>query len=116
MVNKDGKTVTPGLSAFQASASGADWAGAKNFYLILTNQPGAESWPIVGASFIIVYKRPANPPATKTALTFFDWAYKNGGDMARQLDYVPIPDNVVSLIEKTWSEQIRDSIGKPLWP
>jgi phosphate transport system substrate-binding protein len=116
MVNKDGKTVTPGLNTFQAAAAGADWAGAKDFYLILTNQPGAESWPIVGASFIIIYNRPVNPPATKTALTFFDWAYKNGGDMARQLDYVPIPDNVVSLIEKTWSEKVKDSIGKPLWP
>jgi phosphate transport system substrate-binding protein len=115
LVNKDGKTLEPGLKAFQAAAANANWAGAKDYYLILTNQPGAESWPITGASFIIVYKRPVDPQATLTALKFFDWAYKNGGDAAEQLDYVPIPAPVVTLIEKTWADSIKDSIGKSLW-
>jgi phosphate transport system substrate-binding protein len=115
MINKDGKTIDPGLKAFQAAAANADWAGAKDYYLILTNQPGADSWPITGASFIIVYKRPVDPPATLTALKFFDWAYKNGGDAAEQLDYVPLPNAVVSQIQKTWADSIKDSIGKPLW-
>jgi phosphate transport system substrate-binding protein len=115
MVNKDGKVLEPGLKVFQAAASNADWASAKNFYLILTNQPGAESWPITGASFILLHKRPVDPQATLTALKFFDWAFRNGGEAAEQLGYVPIPANVVSLIQKTWANDIKDSAGKSVW-
>jgi phosphate transport system substrate-binding protein len=115
MVNKDGKVVEPSIDSFQAAASGADWANAPGYYLILTNQTGANSWPITGASFILIYKNPIDPPATLTALKFFDWAYKSGGDMAKSLAYVPIPDNVVAMIHQTWASSIKDSIGKPLW-
>jgi phosphate transport system substrate-binding protein len=115
MVNKDGKVVEPSIRAFQSAAAGADWANAPGYYLILTNQAGADSWPITGASFILLYKNPIDPAATLTALKFFDWAYKNGGDMAQELAYVPMPANVVDQVRQTWAGSIKDSIGKQLW-
>ncbi|MBX6321758.1 MAG: phosphate ABC transporter substrate-binding protein PstS [Rhodospirillaceae bacterium] len=115
MINRDGKAVSPTAEAFQAAAANADWARAQSFYVILTDQPGAASWPIAGATFILVYKQPDDPAATAEALKFFAWAYRNGDDMAAGLDYVPLPDNVVSLIEKTWSEQVRGADGKALY-
>jgi phosphate transport system substrate-binding protein len=115
MVNQAGKTITPGLDAFQAAAANADWSKAKDYHLILTNQPGDASWPITGASFILVYKNPADPAATLTALKFFDWAYTKGQDMAKSLDYVPMPDSVVELVHQTWSGSVKDSAGKPVW-
>src|SRR5438552_5350372 len=115
MVNKDGKAVEPSIKAFQAAGAGADWANAPGYYLVLTNQAGAESWPITGASFIILYRNPADPQATLTALKFFDWAYKNGGDMAQQLAYVPMPANVVDQVRQTWASSVKDSNGKQLW-
>jgi len=114
MINKDGKVVEPKASAFSAAAANADWANARGYYLVLTNQPGAESWPIVGASFIIVYRQPANAGAVTDALKFFSWAYKNGSKMAEDLDYVPMPNTVVSLIEKTWTG-IKGADGKAVW-
>jgi phosphate transport system substrate-binding protein len=114
MVNKDGKAVEPSIKSFQAAAAGADWANAKGFYLVLTNEPGAESWPISGASFILVYKKPDSPAAVLTALHFFDWAYKKGDQMAEDLAYVPVPDAVVDLVRKQWSE-IVDTSGKAIW-
>ncbi len=114
MINKDGKVVEPKSGAFQAAAAGADWANAKGYYLVLTNQPGAESWPITAASFILVYKQPQNAAPVGDALKFFAWAYKNGGKMAEDLDYVPMPSSVVSLVEKTWGE-IKSADGKAAW-
>ncbi|TNF51397.1 MAG: phosphate ABC transporter substrate-binding protein PstS, partial [Deltaproteobacteria bacterium] len=99
----------------QAAAANADWANAEGFYLVLTDQPGAESWPITGASFILVYKEQLKAATAKEVLTFFDWCYRNGASTAEKLDYVPMPEAVVSLVEKTWSEQIK-SAGKPIWP
>jgi phosphate transport system substrate-binding protein len=115
LVNKAGKAVSPSLDTFTAAAANADWANAKAFNLVLTNQPGDDAWPITGASFILVYKRPSDPPALLTALKFFDWAYKKGGDMAKELDYVPLPDSVVQVIEKAWAEQIKGGGGSQLW-
>jgi phosphate transport system substrate-binding protein len=112
--NKAGKYVKPSAETFQAAAANADWAKAPGFYLLLTNQPGAESWPITGASFILVYKNPPKPEATKQVLDFFDWAYHNGAEMASQLDYVPIPVKVIKLVEDTWKAQIKAG-GKPVW-
>ncbi|MCM8739029.1 phosphate ABC transporter substrate-binding protein PstS [Azospirillum sp. A1-3] len=112
--NKDGKTVAPKIEAFQAAAANADWANAKGYYVLLTDEPGAESWPITGASFILMYKNPQDASASGEALKFFDWAYKNGGKMAAELDYVPMPDSVVSLVQKTWSQTIQAD-GKPVW-
>jgi phosphate transport system substrate-binding protein len=114
MKNKDGKLVAPEASAFQAAAGNADWAKADSFYLVLTNQPGAKSWPITGASFIIMYKNAKNGADSLAALKFFDWAYKDGGAMADSLDYVAIPANVAKLVEATWASSIM-SDGKPVW-
>ena len=106
MPNKDGKVVSPDFAAFQAAAANADWRSAPGFYLILTNQPGAKSWPITGASFILMHKQADEVKASQQALDFFAWAYKNGGEMAKSLDYVPIPASVVTLVKKSW-EQIN---------
>ncbi len=105
--NHDGKTVTPNAESFQAAAGSADWAHAPGYFLILTDQPGAGSWPITGASFILVYSTPPDPAATGVALKFFDWAYKNGGKMAAELDYVPLPDKLIAQVRETWKTQIK---------
>jgi phosphate transport system substrate-binding protein len=115
MINKDGKTVAPEASTFQAAAANADWAGAPAFYLILTNQPGANSWPITGASFIIVYKKPDDAATVGEVLKFYDWGFKNGQKLAADLDYVPLPAKVVDLIEASWKSNITDSAGLPVW-
>jgi len=104
MTNKDGKVVAPDFEAFQAAAANADWQTAPGFYLILTNQPGAQSWPITGASFILMHKKPVDAKASKQALDFFAWAYQNGGDSAKALDYVPMPANVVTMVKKSWEQ------------
>jgi phosphate transport system substrate-binding protein len=114
MINKDGKIVAPDAAAFQAAAAGADWEKADNFYVILTNQPGAAAWPIAGATFILMYKQPSDPAAAAQALTFFTWAYAKGDKLAEELDYVPMPKTVVAQIEKMWASEIKDSGGKPL--
>ncbi len=114
MINKDGKTVAPDAASFQAAAAYADWEKADSFYVILTNQAGAASWPIAGATFILMYKQPVDPAAAAEALKFFTWAYANGDKMAEALDYVPMPKTVVAQIEKMWASEIKDSTGKPL--
>src|SRR5579885_304712 len=115
MINKDGKTVEAVPESIMAAAAGADWAKAPGFYMILTDSPGAKSWPIAGATFILVPKQPKDAAATKEALDFFAWAYKNGGDMASSLDYIPMPDSVVSLIQARWKSDIKGDGGKPIY-
>ena len=115
MVNKAGKTVTPTSEAFQTAAANADWKSQPGFGVILANQPGDKSWPMTAATWILVYKQPADPAATGEALKFFAWAYKNGGKMAESLDYVPMPANVVTDIEKYWQSEIKDASGKPVF-
>ena len=115
MVNKDGKTVTATPEAIMAAASGADWAKAPGFYMILTDEPGAQSWPIAGATFILIPKQPKDAAAAKEALDFFAWAYKNGGEMASSLDYIPMPANVVQLIQAKWKNEVKDGAGKPVF-
>lgn len=107
LVNKAGKTVQPTVEAFQAAASNADWAKAPGYYVILTDQPGEKSWPITAATFILMHKEPADKAASKEALKFFAWAFKNGAKAAEELDYIPMPESVVKLIEKTWSADIK---------
>ena len=107
LVNAAGKTVAPSAESFQAAAASADWAHAPGYHLILTNQPGPKSWPITGASFILLYSTPPDPAATATALKFFDWAYKNGGKMAADLDYVPLPESLIKLVRATWKTEIK---------
>ncbi len=114
MINKDGKRIAPNAEAFQAAAANADWEKAPGFYLILTDEPGAKSWPIAGATFILIPKEPSDPVAAGEALKFFKWAYEKGGKQAEELDYVPLPKSVVALIEKTWSTEIKGADGKPL--
>ena len=107
LVNAAGKRVTPDAASFQAAAASADWKNAPGYYLILTNQPGEKSWPITGASFILVYAVPPDAAATSAAIKFFDWAYKNGARMAAELDYVPLPDSLVQQVRATWKAQIK---------
>jgi phosphate transport system substrate-binding protein len=113
--NQSGEFVAPTSETFQAAAAGADWTHAPGFYMVLTDQPGAKSWPITGASFILVYKEAQDPATTKAVLDFFNWSYHNGQKMANDLDYVPMPDSVVALVEKTWKEQIHSASGDPVW-
>jgi len=115
LVNKDGKPVQPTMASFQAAAANADWAHAPGFYQILTDQPGAASWPITAATFILMPKQPQDPAAAKEALKFFDWAFTKGGPAAEELDYIPMPTNVVALIKKTWESDIKGTDGKPLF-
>jgi len=107
LINSAGKKVVPDAQSFQAAAANADWANAPGYHLILTNQPGEKSWPITGASFILLYSNPPDPAATGAALKFFDWAFKNGAKMAAELDYVPLPDSLASQIRNTWKTQIK---------
>jgi phosphate transport system substrate-binding protein len=107
MVNHAGKTVQPTVEAFQAAASNADWTHAPGYYVILTDQPGDKSWPITASTFILMHKEPGDKAASGEALKFFKWAFANGGKMAEELDYIPMPDNVVKLIEKTWTADIK---------
>jgi phosphate transport system substrate-binding protein len=114
LINHDGKTVAPEAAAFQAAAANADWAKADGFFLILTDQAGAASWPITGASFILMHPQAKDAAASTEALKFFDWAYKSGVSLAQDLDYVPIPEKVYKLVEAKWSG--IQAGGKPLWP
>ena len=111
MQNAEGQFVSPDDSAFKAAAAGADWA--KSFYQILTNQPGKESWPITGATFILMQKSQEKPVQAATSLKFFEWAYKTGDKTASDLDYVPMPDSVKETILKSWTA-IQDTSGKAI--
>jgi phosphate transport system substrate-binding protein len=107
LVNKAGKTVDPTNDAFQAAASNADWTHAPGYYLILTDQPGDKSWPIVASTFILMHKDATDKAASQEALKFFKYSFDKGGKMAEDLDYIPMPDLVVKQIEKTWSSDIK---------
>lgn len=113
--NKDGQFVQPSDESFKAAAAGAEWAKASGFNIVLTNQAGKDSWPITGASFILMHKVQADPVKGKEVLKFFDWAYKNGGEMAATLDYVAMPAPVVTLVQDAWKAQLKDGSGKAVW-
>jgi len=113
--NKDGQFVQPDDSAFQSAAAGADWKNAPGFGAILTDQPGKASWPITGASFILIHTKPDKPQNAAEVLKFFDWAFKNGQKMAEELDYVPLPPALVAQIEDAWKGQVKDTAGKIVW-
>jgi len=115
MVNKAGKTVQPTAETFQAAAANADWKSQPGYGVILANQPGDQSWPMTAATWILLYKKPSDAPTTGEALKFFAWSYSKGANMAKDLDYVPMPDNVVADVQKMWSSEIKDSSGKPLY-
>ncbi len=114
--NRDGNFVKPSADTFKAAAAGADWSKAPGYYLLLTDQPGKEAWPISGATFILMYKVQAKPDVAGEVLKFFDWAYSADGDkLAESLDYVPLPDSVTSQIRTAWRAQIKDAAGKALY-
>ncbi len=113
--NKDGVFLQPDDEGFKAAAAGANWAGTPGFAVVLTNQPGKASWPITGASYILVHKSQADAAKGKEVLKFFDWAYKNGDAAAAELDYVPMPDSVVKLVQDAWRANMKDAAGKALW-
>jgi phosphate transport system substrate-binding protein len=113
--NKDGNFVQPDDLTFQAATASADWAKAPGFFLILTEQPGKDSWPISGASFILLHKAQANADKGLAVLKFFDFAFKNGDKAARELDYVPMPDSVVKLVQDMWKRDVKGSNGQALW-
>jgi phosphate transport system substrate-binding protein len=115
MVNKAGKTVEPTAATFQAAAASADWKSQPGFGVILANQPGDTTWPMTAATWILIHKKPQDPTAAGEALKFFAWAFAKGGKMAEELDYVPMPANVVKGIEATWAAEIKDASGKPLY-
>ena len=113
--NKDGQYPKPDNGTFQAAAANADWKNAPGFYQILTDEPGKDAWPISGASFILMHTVQGKPENAVQVLKFFDWAFGNGQKMAEDLDYVPLPANVVGLIEASWKDRLKDGAGKPVW-
>ncbi len=115
MINHDGKAVAPETTTFSSAAANADWEHAPGFYQILTDQPGAESWPITASTFVLMYKEPKDAAAAAEALKFFGWAFKNGTQDAEALDYIPIPAKVVSLIAKEIDTTIKSPDGKPVY-
>ena len=106
MINQAGKTVSPTIESFQAAAANADWEHAPGFYVVLSNQPGEQSWPMTAATFILMYKKPVDVAASNDALKFFSFAFDKGADMAKELDYIPMPPKVVELIKKAWAADI----------
>ena len=111
MRNSAGNSVAPDDLTFKAAAAGADWS--KSFYQILTDQPGKDSWPITGATFIMMHKSQDKPAQAAASLKFFDWVFKNGDQTASGLDYVPMPASVKTIIEKSWGD-IKDTTGKAI--
>jgi len=115
MVNKAGKTVEPTAVTFSAAAANADWKSQPGYGVILANQPGEQSWPMTAATWILLYKKPEKTADTAEALKFFAWSFAKGGKSAEELDYVPMPANVVNDIQKMWSTDVKDASGKPLY-
>src|SRR6202040_3399454 len=109
MMNKDGKAVAPTSVAFQAAAANADWNSVPGYGVILANQSGAESWPMTAATWILMYKKPQDTASTAEALKFFAWSYEKGSKMAEDLDYIPMPKNVVESVKKTWEGEVKDA-------
>ena len=104
--NKSGHWVQPTIEAFQAAAANADWEGADSYYLVLIDQPGEMSWPIAGATFILLHKEQRDADSAKAVFSFFDWCYNHGDEMAVEKDYVPVPDNVVEMVRDTWRSEV----------
>jgi phosphate transport system substrate-binding protein len=114
MANREGRVVAATPQAVQAAAAGADWKNAPGMYVILTNAPGKDSWPIAGATFILMHKSQAKAENAREVLKFFEWAYAKGDAMASELDYIPLPDAVVKIVQASW-RSIKDGSGKPLY-
>jgi phosphate transport system substrate-binding protein len=115
LINGEGVALEPSIAVFQAAAAHADWRAAPGFYLILTNQPGKDTWPITGATFILMHKKQDRPERATEVLKFFDWAYRNGAEMAKSLSYVPMPQSAVAIFERSWKNNILGPNGQPVW-
>ncbi|CDG82229.1 phosphate ABC transporter, phosphate-binding protein PstS [Janthinobacterium agaricidamnosum NBRC 102515 = DSM 9628] len=113
--NKEGTYLQPSDDAFKAAAASAEWNKTPGFGVVLTDQAGKNSWPITGASFILMHKTQADAAKAKEVLKFFGWAYKNGGAAAADLDYVPLPASVVKLVEDSWKANLKDASGKAIY-
>ena len=111
--NKAGKFVAPGDATFKAAAAGADWKSVPGMGVVLTDQAGEQSWPVTGASFILMHAKQDKPETGREVLKFFEWAYRNGGSMAAELGYVPMPEPVVEQVQAAW-KGVRDATGRPL--
>ncbi|MFC0399876.1 phosphate ABC transporter substrate-binding protein PstS [Paraburkholderia rhizosphaerae] len=112
--NAAGTVVRPSTESFKAAAASADWS--KTFYQILTNQPGKDAWPVVGATFVLIHTKQENADKGRETLKFFDWAFTHGGPIAQQLDYITLPEAVTTEIRSQWKAKIKDAAGKPLLP
>ena len=113
--NKDGNFVQPEQKSFAAAAANADWAGAPGMGVVLTNQAGADSWPVTAATFILLQKQVDKPEQIKTVLEFFDWAWKKGDKTAADLDYVPLPEEVTNTIRGVWAKELKTADGQAVW-
>ena len=113
--NKDGNFLQPDDENFKAAAASAPWTQTPGFGVVLTDQAGKNSWPITGVSFILMHKVQADAGKAKEVLKFFDWAYKNGGAAAAELDYVPMPASVVKLVQESWKANLKDASGKAIY-
>jgi phosphate transport system substrate-binding protein len=115
LMNKAGKAVAPTIASFAAAAANANWEANPGFGVILTNESGAETWPVTSATFVLMPKQPSDPAAAAEALKFFDWVYARGGKMAEELDYVPMPAGVIGAVQKLWASEIKGADGKHLF-
>ena len=113
--NKDGNFVQPEQKAFAAAAANADWKSAPGMGVVLTEEPGADSWPVTAATFILVHKKADKPEQTKAVLSFFDWAFTKGGKSAAEIDYVPLPDEVTKEVRAAWAAEIKTADGQAVW-
>jgi phosphate transport system substrate-binding protein len=108
--NAASNVVEPKTETFKAAAASADWS--KSFYQILTNEPGKDAWPVVGATFVLLHTTQDKPAQGAETLKFFDWAFKNGTSAADNLDYISLPDSVVAEIKTQWKSKVKDAAGK----
>jgi phosphate transport system substrate-binding protein len=113
--NKDGQFLQPDDDAFKAAAAGAQWTKTPGFAVVLTDQAGKQSWPITGVSYILMHKAQGDAAKGKEVLNFFDWSFKNGGASAVELDYVPLPPSVISLVQGAWKAQLKNAAGKAIY-
>lgn len=113
--NREGVIVSPSAKSFAAAAASAKWSAKNNFHEILTNEPGKDSWPITAATFILLERTPAIADHVAEIMRFFDWAYRNGDQLADELSYVPLPDSVAVAVRDAWRTQVQDRTGKALW-
>jgi phosphate transport system substrate-binding protein len=112
MKNASGAVVEPGAATFKAAAAGADWS--KTFYQILTNEPGKDAWPVVGATFVLLHVTQDKADRGEETLKFFDWAFTNGNRAAEDLDYIPLPESAVTEIRSEWRAKVKDALGRPV--